>query len=263
MNETFLDKLILKARDGVERRKRAIDLSGIASAAHAVRDHTKKHTFREALSHRDRINVIAEIKRASPSKGVINDHVDIRELARDYERGGAAAISVLTEADYFRGSLDDLRAVGTMIDLPLLRKDFIVDEYQIYEAAEAGADAVLLIVAALGEEGLQRLMPYVSQLGMDLLAEVHTHEELDIAADAGADIIGVNNRDLHSLDVSLDVSRSLIRHRPDNVLMVSESGLSSRSEIDELRALGYDAFLVGETLMRQPQMLAKLAGGDG
>ncbi len=262
MSQTFLDKMIAQTRREIERRKASSGIDELASAAHAVRDLEKEHRFHRALSQRDRVNVIAEIKRASPSKGVINDHIDIRELAREYERGGAAAISVLTEAEYFGGSLDDLRAVRATVDLPILRKAFIVDEYQIHEAAQAGADAILLIVAALNESELLCFRRLAEEhLGMDAIVEVHSESELAVAERIRAKIIGVNNRDLKSFAVSLDVSRQLIARRSSDALMIAESGLSSRDEIDELRALGYDAFLVGETLMRQPEMLANLVGG--
>jgi indole-3-glycerol phosphate synthase len=203
------------------------------------------------LSREDRSNIIAEIKRASPSKGIINDDIDVTQLARDYEAGGAAAISVLTESEYFRGSLDDLAAVHTAVDVPILRKDFIVDEIQINEAALAGADAVLLIVAALGASELRSLRKLAEdELDMDVLIEVHTLDELNTAENAGATIIGVNNRNLHSLDVSLDVSRSLIGYKPPGSIMIAESGISSYDEIQELRDLGFGGFLIGEAFMK-------------
>src|SRR5262249_10347201 len=150
--------------------------------------------------------IIAEIKRASPSKGTINDTIDVAETAKTYKSGGACAISVLTEEQFFEGSLDDLRVARDAIDLPILRKDFIVDDFQIYEAAAAGADAILLIVAALGFENLREFQTLARELGLDALVEVHTAAELEIATEIGARLIGVNNRDLRSFDVSLDIS---------------------------------------------------------
>jgi indole-3-glycerol phosphate synthase len=219
-------------------------------------------THTQASRLRSDTRIIAEIKRASPSKGVINDRIDVAEVARDYAAGGAAAISVLTEEDFFKGSLDDLRFVKAAVDLPVLRKDFTIEEYQIYEAAAAGADAILLIVTALDEDELLRLRTLAEdELGMDAIVEVHSAEELEIADRIGAKMIGVNNRNLNTFDVSLDVSRELIKHRPEGVLMIAESGLTTRAEIDELRSLGFDGFLIGEALMRQPHVLASLAGG--
>jgi indole-3-glycerol phosphate synthase len=251
MSQTFLEMITAKKRSEVERLRSTIDVSEVRHRALAVRDVSEAQRFRDALARKDQPNIIAEIKRASPSKGVINDEIDITQLARDYEAGGAAAISVLTEPEYFRGSLEDLRAVGNAVDLPILRKDFIVDEIQIYEAAEAGADAILLIVAALSESELSYLLKVAEDdLRMNALVEVHTLEELHIAANTGALIIGVNNRNLHSLEVSLDVSRSLVGHKSDGAIMVAESGISSAAEIHELRLLGFDGFLIGETLMK-------------
>jgi indole-3-glycerol phosphate synthase len=204
-----------------------------------------------AVECSDRLNIIAEFKRASPSKGVINDQADPVETARAYTNAGACAISVLTEPDYFQGSLEDLRVIRDAVSIPVLRKDFIVDPFQIYEAAEAGADAVLLIVAALSVEELTGLRSLAQEeLGMDALIEVHTAEEMKIANDIDAKLIGVNNRDLRSFKVSLDVSRELIRFAPAGAILISESGLRRRDEIVELQSLGYSAFLIGETLMR-------------
>jgi indole-3-glycerol phosphate synthase len=251
MSQSFLEMITAKKRSEVECLRSTIDVPEVKRRALAVRDGSEAHRFRDALSRKDQPNIIAEIKRASPSKGVLNDDIDVRQLARDYEAGGAAAISVLTETEYFHGSLDDLRAVGNAVDLPILRKDFIVDELQIFEAAEAGADALLLIVAALSGSELTYLLKVAEDdLGMDALVEVHTLDELRVAANAGAHIIGVNNRNLHSLEVSLDVSRSLVGHKSDGAMMVAESGISSGAEIHELRLLGFNGFLIGETLIK-------------
>ena len=244
-------KQIFEARKGrVARAKDAPDAVSLVERAIRLRKDAAPNRFRDALLRSDRTNIIAEFKRQSPSKGVINNTLDPAATAAAYMNGGAAAISVLTEEDYFGGSLDDLRAVRNVVDLPILRKDFIFDAFQIYEAAESGADAVLLIVAMLGDDELRKLAAAADDLGLDALVEVHDPVELGRAAKAGATIIGVNNRNLSTFDVSLNVSRELIRLRPDGALMVAESGLSGRHEIDELRQLGFDGFLIGETLMR-------------
>jgi indole-3-glycerol phosphate synthase len=250
MSETFLNTIFDAKRKRVEEARRNCDIAGLIARAAAFRIGSEKHRLRNAISN-DGINIIAEIKRSSPSKGVINDNIDVAETARNYENGGAAAISVLTEEDFFQGSLDDLRAARNASSLPILRKDFVFDEFQIYEAAEAGADAILLIVAMLDEKVLTELFRLAErELGLDALVEVHTLSELERAARIGAKLIGVNNRDLNSFDVSLDVSRELVKHKPDSILMITESGITSRDEIVELRSLGFDGFLIGETLMR-------------
>ncbi len=244
----FLDQILKLKRVRVEAAKAACDLEELRSLA--MRGPRVKHRLTEAIA-RDSVNVIAEIKRASPSKGVINADIDVAETARSYEQGGAAAISVLTEEDLFHGSLGDLRAARAAVGLPILRKDFVFDEFQIYEAAAAGADAILLIAAMLDDETLARLYRLADEvLGIDALVEVHTREELERIKPINPRLVGVNNRDLKSFAVSLDVSRELIKHSPDGSLMITESGLSTRSEIEELRGLGFSGFLIGETLMR-------------
>ena len=251
MSDTFLQEILQITRNKVEGQKRTVDVSQLRSAALEYRSSSEKHRFCNALSLRDGVNIIAEIKRASPSKGVINDQIDVAELAEAYVKGGARAISVLTEETFFLGSLEDLRLVKETVDIPVLRKDFIVDEFQIFEAADAGADATLLIVAALDRKDLKVFFEVAEdELDMDTLVEVHTLEEMLVAIDIGAKIIGINNRDLHTFEVSLDVSRQLIRHRPADILMIAESGISSAEDIAELSSLGFDGFLIGESLMR-------------
>jgi indole-3-glycerol phosphate synthase len=256
---TFLDKIITAKREGVSRQLRGNDIDVMREMAKRRRKSTKAHRFRDALSRSDRTNIVAEIKRASPSKGAINDRINVDSIAKDYASGGAAAISVLTEPDYFKGSLEDMRDVRAAVGLPILRKDFIVDEFQIYESAAFGADAILLIVAALTDDELERLLLVArEELHMDAIVEAHTPDELTRGEFVGADIIGVNNRDLYSLDVSLDTSRELIKLRPPEVLMIAESGITNRDELDELRGLGYDGFLIGESLMRATDTVGKL-----
>jgi len=247
----FLDTIIEAKRNRLDAAKNSTDAVALRQLALAARSNAEPNRFRKALQEGDRINIIAEIKRASPSKGVINDRIDVAERAREYERGGAAAISILTEEDFFLGSLNDIREARKATSLPLLRKDFIIDEFQIYEAAEAGADAVLLIAAALGDRKLKQFIDIAeTELGLDVLLEVHNLDELERAKKLNAAIIGVNNRNLHSFEVSLNVSRELALNKPADSLFISESGLSSADEIVELRNLGFDAFLIGETLMR-------------
>lgn len=204
--------------------------------------------FLAALSA-DRVNIIAECKRRSPSRGVLRERYDPVAIAKGYAASGAAAISVLTEPTFFDGSLDHLEAVRAAVDVPLLRKDFVVSEYQLLEARAAGADAVLLIVAALDREELGRLHASASALGLDVLVEVHSVEELLPAIDAGALIVGVNNRNLRTLDVDVRASEKLIARIPSHLVAVSESGLRSASDLQRLRDLGYHAFLIGERLM--------------
>jgi indole-3-glycerol phosphate synthase len=213
------------------------------------------------------VNVIAEFKRASPSKGEIRAGASAAETARAYERGGAAAVSVLTEEDYFRGSLNDLAEVKTATRLPVLRKDFVFDEYQVFESAAAGADALLLIVAALDDAALAALLRLTEdEVGMDALVEVHTAEELGRAVEAGAHVVGVNNRDLRTFEVSLETSVGLAARAPAGTLLVSESGIGDAADVARLRACGFQAFLVGETLMRaeSPEAaLRSLTGAGG
>jgi indole-3-glycerol phosphate synthase len=250
MSETFLERILETTRQKIAFQRGQTDIGKIRARAFEMCEQRKKYQLSKALSNRNRANIIAEIKRASPSKGTINDTIDIAETAEMYQSGGACAISVLTEEKFFKGSLDDLKTARSAVDLPILRKDFIVDEFQIFEAAVAGADSILLIVAALSFENLRDFQTLAQELGLDALVEVHTKAELDIATELGARLIGINNRDLRSFHVSLDVSRELIKARPPEALMIAESGLSKKEEISELRSLGFDGFLVGETLMR-------------
>ena len=206
-------------------------------------------SFLDALSRRDRLNVIAECKRRSPSKGVLRVNYDPVAIAKGYESAGAAAISCLTEPTFFDGSLEHLSAVHAAVRLPVLRKDFIVSEYQILEARAAGASAMLLIVAALTPQELKTLSSQAAAVGLDVLVEVHDEQELAIAADAGSKIIGVNNRNLRTLEVDVKASETLIAKMPKDAVAVSESGLRTADDLIRLRGLGYQAFLVGERFM--------------
>jgi indole-3-glycerol phosphate synthase len=207
--------------------------------------------FGEALRMGGEVALLAEIKPRSPSAGVIREGGDPVEIATCYERGGAAALSVLTDGRYFGGSLGALHAVREAVDLPVLRKDFVIDPLQVEEARAAGADAVLLIVAALEDAALRELHDLVSALGMDALVEVHDERELDRALDVGAGLIGVNNRDLRTFRTDLAVTERLASRVPREAVLVGESGVRSREDVTRLGAAGVDAVLVGEALMRQ------------
>ncbi len=242
---TFLDEIFELKKLRVAEAKKT------SPAEFSYEISRSKHLLSKHLSDASKTHIIAEIKRASPSKGIINDKIDVAEVAKTYELGGVTAISVLTEEDKFCGHLDDLKVARSVVDIPILRKDFVFDEFQIYEAKAAGADVVLLIVAMLDNAKLLDLYNLANnELGLDVLVEVHTREELERAKALNAKIIGVNNRDLHSFSVSLDVSRELIKFAPKDAFMIAESGITTAAEIAELSSLGYRGFLIGETLMR-------------
>jgi indole-3-glycerol phosphate synthase len=246
-----LSEIIGKKRERVAAAKERVTLP-------ELRRRENPHALSAAL-RADGINIIAEFKRRSPSKGVIRADADLKQIVNSYHAGGAAAISVLTEEDYFSGSLDDLRAVKKLVELPVLRKDFVFDEYQVYESAAAGADAVLLIVAALDDETLSRLRRLIEDdLGMDALVEVHTRKEMQRAVACGANVIGVNNRNLHTFEVSLDTSLSLAKEAPARTVLISESGLKTSTDVARLREAGYRGFLIGESLMRSENPAAAL-----
>jgi indole-3-glycerol phosphate synthase len=225
-----------------------------------IRKNAEPHRLRRALeSDSPQLKIIAEFKRRSPSAGIIRDDLTVGEIVRCYERGGACAISVLTDEEYFAGSIADLGAARSSTKLPLLRKDFIIDPMQVFEAAIAGADAVLLIAAALDDTSLTELRTLAeNELGLDALVEVHNSEELNRALNARAKIIGVNNRDLRTFQVSLNTSERLIAEAPRDKIMVSESGLRSAESLLHLHELGFRAFLIGEVLMRAADPAAAL-----
>jgi indole-3-glycerol phosphate synthase len=212
------------------------------------------------------VNVIAEFKRRSPSRGLIRADLHHVKVAQAYEISGAAALSILTEEDFFGGRLDDLQEARAATLLPTLRKDFLVDPYQVWESWIAGTDAVLVIVAALSDAELKALLVTADQAAIEALVEVHDEAELGRALDAGARIVGVNNRDLRTMEVSLETSHRLAALIPDEIVAVSESGLKTPDDLRRLRELGYDAFLVGEHLMQAPDpgaALEALIGGTG
>lgn len=243
----LLATIVAATRRIVSVREAREPLAALARRADTVTPLSGR--FRAALARPDRVNVIAECKRRSPSRGVLRADYDPVALATGYVAAGAAAISVLTEPTFFDGSLDHLAAVRAAVGVPLLRKDFIVSEYQLVEARAAGADAVLLIVAALTGGELATLLRKAGGLGLDTLVEVHDAGELRIAIDAGATIVGVNNRNLRTLAVDVQASEALVASIPRGTVAVSESGLKTPADVGRLRALGYGAFLIGERLM--------------
>jgi indole-3-glycerol phosphate synthase len=246
---SVLTEIVARKRVRVDAARKAVPLGKVREQAVEARRIFERHRLLSALQ-RDRLNVIAEFKRRSPSKGVIRTNADVGAIVRAYAAGGAAAVSVLTEADHFDGSLDDLRAAKSAIDLPVLRKDFLFDEYQIFEAAAAGADAILLIVSVLDHESLPRLRKLAEdELGIDAVVEVHDEEEMERALAAGARLIGVNNRNLHTFEVTLQTSVDLATKAAFGSILISESGLKTADDLSMLRGAGYRGFLIGESLM--------------
>lgn len=241
-----LEEIVSAARERVAASKATLRSSGLGVERHQPRG------FRQNLAKfaKSGVAVIAELKKASPSKGLIRADFPVATLARELESAGAAALSVLTDERYFQGSLQNLQTASQATQLPCLRKDFIVDEFQLFEARANGADAVLLIVAALEPGELVNLARRATQLDLDVLCEVHDRHELQRALDAGCDLVGVNNRNLHTFQVDLNTSLELAALMPAGVMKVAESGIESGEDISRLRQAGYDAFLIGESLMR-------------
>ncbi len=247
---TKLEEIIATTRERVAVAQVSANLRALGEAA----DQHKPRGFRRSLQRAaaSGIAVIAELKKASPSRGLIRADFPVAKLAQELESGGAAALSVLTNERYFQGSLENLQIASEATRLPCLRKDFIVDEFQLLEARAHRADAVLLIVAALTQAALVHLHRRAGELGLDVLCEVHDGAELQRALDAGCETIGVNNRDLHTFRVDLNTSLQLAELMPPEVVKVAESGIETGDDIVSLREAGFDAFLVGESLMRAP-----------
>ena len=248
---------IVAATERITASRRAQEPLG-ALERRAAAASPRGELFESRLRRPEGFNVIAECKRRSPSRGVLAADYDPVRIARAYAGGGAAAISVLTEPTFFDGALAHLQAVRAAVDVPLLRKDFVVDEYQLFEARASGADAVLLIVAALEQTALESLQARAWQLGLATLVEVHDREELSRAVGSGARIIGVNNRNLRTLRVDVQASDDLGARMPTGVVAVSESGLQSRGDLERLSAAGYGAFLIGERFMIDPDPAAAI-----
>ncbi|MCL5267467.1 MAG: indole-3-glycerol phosphate synthase TrpC [Bacteroidetes bacterium] len=254
----FLEKIISLKKAAVDEAKTVLTPSELSSLVADVRP---KNDFKEAITRsRDgRVKVIAEIKRSSPSKGVIAESIDPVSVAKDYVLGKASAVSVLTETSFFNGSIRDFQIVREAVPgMPLLRKDFIIDEYQIYESLLIGADAILLIVAILDRERIKRFLSVARERGLNALVEVHREEELEVALSSGADIVGVNNRDLASFEVSPEVSERLSKQIPRDVISVSESGIRDTGGLEIAAELGYHAVLIGEHFMRAKDRVAEL-----
>ena len=252
---TILGRILESRRAEVEHRKKVLPETALkygVQAAAPLRD------FMGALS-RPGINIMAELKPASPSRGMLREPFDPVALAESLEAGGAAALSVLTEPEFFRGSLKNLRDARKSVKLPVLRKDFIFDPWQVWEARANDADSFLLIVATLSDGQLKELLTVGRELGMEPLVEVHTREELERALAAEARIIGVNNRNLKTLEVRTETSYELVDHIPENCIAVSESGIGTNGELAGLRAAGFDAFLIGTRLMLSSDPAAVLS----
>ncbi|HSS40985.1 MAG TPA: indole-3-glycerol phosphate synthase TrpC [Solirubrobacterales bacterium] len=250
-----MDQLIAGAREGVEARRRDLSQADLESRLSA---RGEDRPFNEALV-RPGLSVIAEFKRRSPSAGQLaREEIDLAAHVSAYERGGAAALSVLTDEPHFGGSLADLRAARAACDLPIIRKDFIVEPYQLYEAAVHGADAVLLIVAALDDEDLRALHQEARAIDLDCLVEVHDEGELERALEAGAEVIGINNRNLDDMSVDIATTFELMPDVPAGKTVVAESGISGRAELEELDRVGVDAVLIGGALMEASDPEAKL-----
>lgn len=247
MSGTILEEILSHKREEVARRASRTPRAAVERAAE---DAPPPRDFAEALRGGD-VRLIAEVKRRSPSKGDIRPDLDPAAVAQAYERAGAAAVSVLTDEHYFGGSLDDLRAVRHAVDLPVLRKDFIVDAYQVAEARSAGADAILLIAAALSKAQMRDYRLLAEEWGMAALVEVHGADELEAALQSGARIVGINNRDLATFSVDLAVTERLAGAVPADLVLVAESGIASRADVQRLAAWGVDAILVGEMLARR------------
>jgi indole-3-glycerol phosphate synthase len=260
---SVLDRIVEDTREELDRRRERVPLSQLEARLAERAGAESFRPFAEALTAPG-VSIIAEHKRRSPSAGVIREGATVADVVQAYERGGASALSVLTEPFHFGGSLDDLREAHRATALPVLRKDFIVDRYQLYEAAATGADAVLLIVAALEPQELDELLRETWDLDLDALVEVHDERELEAALEVEADVLGLNNRDLSDFSVDLERTYELLSDVPAGKTVVSESGFSTRDQLDELERVGVDAVLIGETLMRAPdveQATRELSGG--
>jgi len=250
----MLSKIITLKRKEVEQRKKALSLSCLEER---IAQQKPPLDFASALRGKH-IRLIAEIKKSSPSRGILRPDLNPAELAKTYAEGGAAAISVLTEANYFKGSIEHLTAVRQAVELPLLRKDFIFDPYQIYESHAYGADALLLIAAILSQEQLEELLSLSHSLSLRCLVEVHNEGEVERTLLSGAEIIGINNRDLKTFTVDLDTTYRLRPLIPKEKILVSESGIKSQGDIERLKEWGVNAILVGETLITADDVLSKM-----
>jgi len=254
----ILDEIILKTKDDLEKRKKEFTMDwlgrSLAFNPFAPRDIKPYLT----ATKEDPYRIIAEVKKASPSKGIIREDFDPLKIAQEYEKGGASAISVLTEPHYFKGNIEYLTGIRRYVSTPLLRKDFIIDEYQILEAVVYGADFILLIAKALSKKELKSLLEYTWRLGMEALVEIHDKEDLTKAIFAGANIIGVNHRNLDTFEMDMDLTEKLMPLIPNGKIIVAESGLNDKGIIKHLSKVGADAFLIGEHFMRKENISESL-----
>lgn len=255
MQRDFLNEIIAYKKQLLKEKKTFLDNLKRTTGATKM---TAYRLFKEKISGPGSIRLIAEIKKASPSRGLIRQNFDIMQLARTYVESGAAAISVLTEDKFFLGKVGYLKKVSDNFKVPVLRKDFIIDEGQVFEAFHFGASAILLIVAILDDKMLKSLMAEAARLDMDCLVEVHTEEELQRALGAGAEIIGINHRDLHTFSVDLKVSERLIPRIPKGKIIVAESGIETHKDVEYLQGLGAHAVLVGESFLREKDVARKI-----
>lgn len=253
MLTTILDKIVAEKRQEVEQKKRSLPVSALKERI----AQQKTLGFAAALGG-DRLRLIAEVKKASPSKGVLCPDFNPVELAKAFAQNGASAISILTEANHFHGSLEYLAAIREEVDIPLLRKDFIFDPYQVYESAAYGADALLLIAAILNQEQLQQLLALSHSLGLNCLVEVHNEKEVEKALLADAEIIGINNRDLNTFTVDINTTQRLRPLIPEGRIVVSESGINNRNDIKKIREWGINSVLVGEALVTADNIPTKM-----
>jgi len=251
----ILNKIIEKKREEVSESRDRTPVSELKKTAYAL---SVNSTFKKMVSRKGHINLIGEIKRSSPSKGIIRGDFDPLQIAWSYQASGACAVSVLTDERFFDGRLKYIKMVKERVNIPVLRKDFIIDEYQIFESVVAGADAVLLIARILTLEELTDYLALSRELGLDCLVEVHNEEELDKAVRAHAAIIGINNRDLATFNVDISNTERLIRLIPDSKVIVSESGIESYEQVMFLKSLGVNAVLIGETFMKATNIVAKV-----
>jgi len=244
---TILDKIVARKKEEVAEAKAKTSIAQLQESKLFLRS---CYNLKNSILDPSKTGIIAEYKRASPSKGLINGVSTVQEVVKGYQEAGASAISVLTDKDFFQGSLEDLIAAREVLEIPLLRKEFIVDNYQIAEAKAYGADIILLIAACLSSEEIQNLSAYAKSLGLNVLLEVHNEEELNRSIFESIDAIGVNNRNLKDFIVSLDASYDLVNKIPDRFIKVSESGISDPETIKELKKAGFNAFLIGENFMK-------------
>lgn len=251
----ILSRIIEETRRVVEEAKRQRPLGDLIKE---TKRSCVRSAFKKNISRPHHINLIAEIKKASPSKGILRGDFNPAKIAVTYQANGAAAISVLTDERFFEGKIEYIKKVKESVSLPILRKDFIIDEYQIYESAAAGADAILLICELLSTNEIIEFNNLASSLGLDVMIEIHNEEDLQKALAAGGQIIGINNRDLHTFRVDLNVTQKMIRLIPKDKMIVSESGIKSYEDVMFLKSLGVNAVLIGEALMEAQDIAAKM-----